>query len=594
MDSQTLRRGLLISLLLLAVGMGAGVAAADGTSLVGASTDSETTQFNASASGPSIGEVTVSNATDVEGAPNTTYVWQHGPDGQAIDSYRIDVEIASAGDDAVLCHEGTCEPVSGHAVTFTGVDVPKNESASSSLTLKNASTGATIDKKSVTVQAITQDGDLDGDGLTNAEEAAEGTNVAQADTDGDGLDDGPELNVHGTSPTEADTDGDGVADAVELKQSTSPLEADTDGDGLNDATELGGTTDPNVADTDGDGLDDGTEAKLGTSPTAADSDGDGVDDGHEQKLGLDPTVADTDGDGLDDGTEVQGETNPLSADTDGDGLGDQSERARGTNPTALDSDGDGLQDGKEVTGGTDPTTADTDGDGVPDGTEVRQSNLDPLTADTDGDLLHDGIELQMGTNPADPFTPAWFTTLLFGFLGGIGITLTAINRGLVIELSRAIKPLTYRLPFVGPVAVEIEDDTGEAPSPAAKAEHATESDHGEGTSDGTARDESTASSAAEVVEQLETELVTDQEQVQRMLEVEGGKMKQTAIVTATDWSKAKVSRLLSSMADEDEIVKVSLGRENLIFLEGATPEIVQPAANGRLDPSRSLNATADT
>jgi hypothetical protein len=65
--------------------------------------------------------------------------------------------------------------------------------------------------------------DCDGDGLTNAEEAALGTNPDVADTDGDGLTDGEEVNTHGTNPTVADTDGDGVDDGTEIADGTDPL-----------------------------------------------------------------------------------------------------------------------------------------------------------------------------------------------------------------------------------------------------------------------------------------------------------------------------------------------------------------------------------
>lgn len=62
-----------------------------------------------------------------------------------------------------------------------------------------------------------------------------------------------------------------------------------------------------------------------------------------------------------------------------------------------------------------------------------------------------------------------------------------------------------------------------------------------------------------------TEL-TDEEAVLRLLVSNGGRMKQSRIVESTGWSKAKVSRLLSSMEERDEITKRSHGRENLIFL----------------------------
>jgi uncharacterized protein (DUF1800 family) len=77
--------------------------------------------------------------------------------------------------------------------------------------------------------------DVDGDGRTNAQEFATGTEPSQKDTDGDGLSDGAEF-IAGTNPLKTDTDGDSVSDREET--ASSPLLADTDGDGAGDAWEL--------------------------------------------------------------------------------------------------------------------------------------------------------------------------------------------------------------------------------------------------------------------------------------------------------------------------------------------------------------------
>lgn len=65
---------------------------------------------------------------------------------------------------------------------------------------------------------------------------------------------------------------------------------------------------------------------------------------------------------------------------------------------------------------------------------------------------------------------------------------------------------------------------------------------------------------------VDEELLSDEERVLRLLEVNDGRMKQASIVTETDWSNAKVSQLLSAMEDEGEIEKLRIGRENLITL----------------------------
>ena len=63
---------------------------------------------------------------------------------------------------------------------------------------------------------------------------------------------------------------------------------------------------------------------------------------------------------------------------------------------------------------------------------------------------------------------------------------------------------------------------------------------------------------------VDVELLSDEERVERLLEQNGGRMKQARIVKETGWSNAKVSQLLSSMDEADRINKLRIGRENLI------------------------------
>lgn len=70
--------------------------------------------------------------------------------------------------------------------------------------------------------------------------------------------------------------------------------------------------------------------------------------------------------------------------------------------------------------------------------------------------------------------------------------------------------------------------------------------------------------------------LTDEERIVRLLASNSGRMKQSRIVEATDWSKAKVSRLLSGMEADDEITKLTVGRENIIFL-GVVDEVYTPS-----------------
>lgn len=89
-------------------------------------------------------------------------------------------------------------------------------------------------------------------------------------------------------------------------------------------------------------------------------------------------------------------------------------------------------------------------------------------------------------------------------------------------------------------------------------------------------------------------LLSDEERVERLLERNGGRMRQADIVDETGWSDAKVSQLLSAMADEDRVEKLRLGRENLISLpddDGFGPDTDDGAgpnggsgSNGGTDP----------
>jgi len=75
---------------------------------------------------------------------------------------------------------------------------------------------------------------------------------------------------------------------------------------------------------------------------------------------------------------------------------------------------------------------------------------------------------------------------------------------------------------------------------------------------------SAAAGGAADEDDVDEELLSDEERIERLLERNGGRMKQATIVKETGWSNAKVSQLLSAMDDEGRIDKLRIGRENLI------------------------------
>lgn len=99
------------------------------------------------------------------------------------------------------------------------------------------------------------------------------------------------------------------------------------------------------------------------------------------------------------------------------------------------------------------------------------------------------------------------------------------------------------------------------------------------TADSTTRTSETASTTAPNETTRESssdadapDVLSDTDRVLRMLEANDGRMKQVDIVDGTEWSKSKVSMLLSDMEDDDLISKLRVGRENIISLKGSEPD----------------------
>ena len=219
----------------------------------------------------------------------------------------------------------------------------------------------------ITAVFISDNPDLDGDGCTNVDEIAAGTDPNNPDTDGDGENDCIEIGADPANPT--DTDGDGIIDALESSST------DTDGDGVPDETDPA-NTDPCIP-----------------NPNAGpcDQDGDGLTNSDEATAGTDPVNPDTDGDGINDGDEITNTTNPL----------DPCDPPNATPACNIDTDGDGILDGSEAQYGTDPNNPDTDGDGINDGDEIADGTnpLDGCDPNPVGEGCFNGFHMPTAFSP---------------------------------------------------------------------------------------------------------------------------------------------------------------------------------------------------
>lgn len=233
------------------------------------------------------------------------------------------------------------------------------------------------------------------DGMSMAFMVGYGSDPLVADTDGDGISDGVEVNTYESNPKATDTDADGLADAQEATLGTALNNPDSDGDGLLDGWEVANSFNP--------------LSTPGNDESGVDTDGDGLTNLQEQTAGSNPRNADSDGDGLSDSAEfLTHHTNPLVADTDGDGMTDKQETDTNYDPLDPDMDRDGMSDGWENAHGLDPqdSTGDDGADGDPDNDGL--SNIDeylngtnPNLPDSDGDRVSDGVEVANGSDPND-------------------------------------------------------------------------------------------------------------------------------------------------------------------------------------------------
>lgn len=150
-----------------------------------------------------------------------------------------------------------------------------------------------------------------------------------------------------------------------------------------------------------------------------------------------------------------------------------------------------------------------------------------------------------GEGPSAEATPLWWFVLPLAIFGiAVAVLATQVER----------------------IRIRLPSDLGiGSPTASEKAsETVAERPPEEGSVETNVTESMESESVPEEPAEIDEELLSDEERVERLLSSNGGRMKQADIVKETDWSNAKVSQLLSAMEEEDKINKLRIGRENLI------------------------------
>ncbi|ELZ34385.1 helix-turn-helix transcriptional regulator [Halorubrum distributum] len=191
---------------------------------------------------------------------------------------------------------------------------------------------------------------------------------------------------------------------------------------------------------------------------------------------------------------------------------------------------------------------------TPEGYTVTGTPSSAVTQLSDGDVIIEGPQTFEGGEPV---------VIVYG-PAGAGAPWTMLMAAIVLAAALVAGSVVgYR---------RINDgESGPDESAANGGERAASGAERDPTGDpgaGGAPETGAGAAAAEAADDDEEDLslLSDEERVERLLNANGGRMRQADIVAETGWSDAKVSQLLSAMADEGRVEKLRLGRENLISL----------------------------
>ena len=229
---------------------------------------------------------------------------------------------------------------------------------------------------------LIEDLDDDADGMPDVDEATNGTDSLNPDTDGDGFCDGPSA-VDGicyagpdSHPLDPDmpvnTDGDAFPDDDPDGEGGLIADDDDDNDGYLDTLENDCLSDP-----------------LNATDVPSDMDGDGICDALDDDMDGDGVLNDEETNTGNFDNQIDGQTDPANPDSDGDGI----------------CDGPATPDANICVAGpdafpNDPAAAvDTDGDGMPDDLLGESTTGLIEDDDDDNDLINDVTEAECLTDP---------------------------------------------------------------------------------------------------------------------------------------------------------------------------------------------------